>query len=50
MAYDVIYSKKNNINFYVPHMEPTITELSLRDQDLMVDVRVGQPKLVQNLF
>ena len=50
MTYDLIYQKKNDIEYYHTHLKATMEGLKLKDQDLMVDMRVGDHVQIQNLF
>ena len=51
MTFDLIYQKKNNVEYFITHFKPSIDNMGgLKDQDLMVDMRFGDPKYYQNVF
>lgn len=50
LTYELIYEKKNNIEYYNTHMQSSLDGMSLRDPDLMLDMRIGDPSKIQNIY
>lgn len=50
MTYELIYARKNNIEYYHQNLERQIDGLGLTDEDLMVDLKLGNSKAIHNLY
>lgn len=50
MTYELIYEQKNNIDFYNRNMKEQMEVLSLSDQDLIIDLKLGNPRDIRNLY
>ena len=49
-CYQLIYDKKNKIDYFTDRMEKEYEGLNLEDKDLLVDLRLGSEKAIYNLF
>lgn len=50
MTYELIYSKKNNVDFYNRSMKDQMEVLGLKDEDLIVDLKLGAVSDIKNLY
>lgn len=50
MSYELLYKKKNDPDYFSQRMMDTYNDLKLKDEDLFIDLRLGSPKDMQNLF
>ena len=50
MTLELIYEKKNNIEYYQDQMERQMDGLGLTDQDLMIDLKLGSSKAIHNMY
>ena len=41
MSYELLYSKKNNPEYYSTRMQEMYQDLKLKDEDLFIDLRMG---------
>ena len=46
----MVYSKKNDSQYFTDRMEKQINGMALKDQDLFIDIRLGSEKEIYNLF
>ena len=49
-TYAMIYERKNDIEYYHEHLERMVDGKGLTDQDLMIDIRIGDSKEIFNLY
>ena len=49
-TYAMIYERKNDIEYYHEHFERMVDGKGLTDQDLMIDIRIGDSKEIFNLY
>lgn len=50
MSFEMIYRKKNDPEVFTDRMMEIYSDLRLKDEDLLIDLRLGQPKEITNLF
>jgi len=48
-SYELIYSRKNN-DYLRERMEEKWGEMNLEDKDLLIDLKLGSKKEIENLF
>ena len=46
----MIYSKKNQTEYFTDRMERQIENLDLKDQDFFIDIKLGSEKEIYNLY
>lgn len=50
MTYQLIYSRKNNTDFYRNSMKDQMEVLGLKDEDLIVDFKMGGVEEIKNMY
>jgi hypothetical protein len=49
-TFELIYSKKNDIELYKLHLQRPMDDLGLTDVDLLIDLRLGSSQDIQNVY
>lgn len=49
-TFELIYQRKNDIEYYHEHLERQMDGMGLKDTDLMIDMRLGTSKDIQNVY
>jgi hypothetical protein len=50
MSFEMIYKKKNDPEYFSNRMMETYQDLKLKDEDLFIDLRLGNTKDITNLY
>ena len=50
MSFELLYKKKNDPEYFGLRMMEIYNDLKLKDEDLFIDLRLGNPKQITNLF
>ena len=50
MSFELLYKKKNDPEYFGLRMMEIYSDLKLKDEDLFIDLRLGNPKEITNLF
>lgn len=50
LQYELIYSRKNDRDFYERHMARKVQVLDIKDEDLIIDFKFGSTETIHNMF